>query len=238
MFGSVRFAVIGEGKDEHGHSRQGPLLAPLGQRALRGALVTVVERLLRERFGLSPVPVAWSPPLVDWRGQPLASTAILVHDQALARLVDSLLRPVQRIPSGQVAAHLVVLSVDLQYKGAFESAVGRIPEELARRVIPIVFDPELEVLLASSKEPLEDACGLPRCSSSVPERRADLKESLKSWLVRHARVEVLSAEFRQRVAAHLDLKPGSYLDDVPSFRGLIAGLERWYELANNENGRP
>ena len=46
----VRFAVIGEGPDEHGHSSRGPDLAPLSSDCLRGCLVTLVLRILAERF--------------------------------------------------------------------------------------------------------------------------------------------------------------------------------------------
>ena len=160
MQAPVRFAVVGEGKDEHGVSFRGPMLRPLPEDALRGGLVTLVERLLRERFGRHALPLSWLAPTKNRYSHPPAGAELLVDENLLLRLLDSLLRPIRRSPESWPAAEFVVLSVDFEQKRAFERTVGRIPQELQDRVIPLVFEPEFEVLFTCCQEPLEAACGL------------------------------------------------------------------------------
>jgi hypothetical protein len=122
---------------------------------------------------------------------------------------------------------LVVLSVDWDRRQAFGRAMSRIPQELQDRIIPLIFEPELEVLFTRSKEPLEDACGLPRCSSGHPERQGDLKQCLGKWLQRYGGGRQLDASLRQDIAKHLDVGSESPLQEVPAFQNLIARLALW-----------
>ncbi|MBW8875263.1 MAG: hypothetical protein JF614_09900 [Acidobacteria bacterium] len=223
----VRFAVVGEGRDEHGASSQGPLLSPLPKNALRGGLVTLVERLLLERFGRAAVPVGWLAPVRNRWSQPPKAVELLADENLLARLLNELLRPAKRSPPSWPAAELVVLSVDGDRVQAFKRALSRVSRELQDRIIPLVFEPEFEVLFTCGKEPLEDACGLPRCSSVHPERQGDLKRCLERWLQRYGGGRPLDARLRQEIAMHLDVGLESPLKEVPAFRKLIASLARW-----------
>jgi hypothetical protein len=235
----VRFAVIGEGRDEHGSSAQGPMLRPLPEGSLWGGLVTLVARALRERCGRVALPVGWLPPVRDRRSQRPKAVELLADGNLLTCLLNSLLRPVRRSPGGSSAVDLVVLSVDKEKKTAFEKAFRQVPVELLDRVVPLVFEPEFEVLFTCCKKPLEDACGLPRCSTTPPDHQGDLKECLGKWLHHHAAGRQLDTRLRQDIARHLDLEAGSPLQEVLAFRELIAGLERWrIQESGKQKGRP
>lgn len=227
MWNPVRFAVIGEGRDEHGESSRGPMLYPLAEGTLQGGLVTLVARILHERCGRVARPVGWLPPVRDRWSRPANSRELLADGNLLTRLLNSLLRPVRRSPEASTAVELVVLSVDCDRKGAFEKAVKQIPEELKDRVVPLVFEPEFEVLFTCCKKPLEDACGLPRCSTKPPDRQGDLKQCLQKWLGSYADGRLLDTKLRQDIARRLDLGSGSPLQEVPTFRELVARLEGW-----------
>ncbi len=222
----VRFAVIGEGRDEHGVSATGPSLHDLDSKALQGALVTIVSRLLRERFGQDPRPVRWVPPLPGRAKRALAPGELLTNENYLHRFLEGLLRPVRLTPSSQVGVEFVVLSVDLELRDAFERSRRNLRDEVAQRTIPLVFEPELEILFVQGKEALEDAVGLPRRKSMPPGRSGDLKSSLSRWLATYApNGDRLSADLRSRVARHLDISPTSPLEQLGPWRDLVRRLE-------------
>lgn len=231
MLNPVRFAVIGEGRDEHGISSKGPNRHPLPNGALLGGLITLVKRTLHERCGRAAIPVGWLAPPRNRYSQPPKPVELLADGNLLTGLLNELLRPVRRSPEAWPAVELVVLSVDKDGREErFEKAVRQIPEELRDRVVPLVFEPELEVLFTCSKEPLEDACGLPRCTTAHPERQGDLKRCLERWLHRYANGRPLDSKLRQDIAEHLDLGADSRIQEVEAFRELTMRLERWRRI--------
>ncbi len=241
MLEPVRFAVVGEGPNEHGGSdKMGVALAALPKSA-QGALVALVMRILAERYGRAGQPVCWVRPIRNRSGQRPKAVDLLLDEYLLSRLLDNLLRPVVLLPPSRLAVEFVVLSVDGDKKERFtriaERSIQALPQELQERVITLVFEPMLEVLFICCKEPLEDACGRQRCSSKPPERQGDFKQCLKDWLRRYGEGHDFNTKFLQKVASHLDVGPASPLQEVPAFQKLCARLARW-QVEGQQKGRP
>lgn len=223
---TVRFAVVGEGRDEHGFSAKGPSLRELPAGSLQGALVTLVSRLLRERFGLTPQPVAWSPPRLSHLGADYSPSKIVSDVNYLPRLLDNLFCPIRMEPHHPHPLDLVVLSVDSEYKHSFTRACRVLRPEIAARTISLVFEPELEVLLVQGKEALEDAYGIPRCQTKPPAREGNLKARLEEWRGQYAPKEPkLDAAAKTRIAGFLKISPGTSLEELAVWTVLTQRLE-------------
>jgi hypothetical protein len=154
----------------------------------------------------------------------------MLKDEGLLGLfLVQLLQPVSTLPESPAAPDFVVLASDGDHRIKFERAVDRVSQHHhPTKVLSIVFEPELEVLFLQGKEPLEDALGLPRCSSGHPAPRApDSKSELKRWLSRFGPNATLDARLRERIASKLDLSDHSPLVALPSYRQLLADLEPW-----------
>ena len=180
--------------------------------------MTLVERLLTERFGFRCEAVRWLPvesSAKARRGPPPSPRDILSDENLLPRFLEKLLRPVRRNSNDLVGVDLVVLTVDADLAANFSRAVNRLRLELRRRTAAVCFEPELEVLLVQSKTPLESAVGVPHCSTEAPSRTGDLKVSLRDWVTRFGRGRVLDAQFRQEVARYLDVSANSHLCSIP-----------------------
>ena len=224
----MRFAVLGEGTSEHGDSDRGPTGTTFPHSATKGCLVVLVERVLKERLGLPCTPVRWNLQDRATQGRPTPPPPpfeILVREHLLAAFLDKLLNPVARQPAGPAAVDFVVLSVDETHEAPFWRTVERLRGDLRKRVVPTVFEPELEVLLVQSKIPLESSFRLPSCSSTSPSIEGDLKESLRAWLRQYVPSRALTTQLRQEIAHHLDIRKGSYLDKVAGWRQLVERLE-------------
>jgi hypothetical protein len=121
---------------------------------------------------------------------------------------------------------LVVLSVDSDREHSFCRAIDRLPEHLKRKIVPIVFEPELEMLFVQSKGPLEAAVGIPACTSHPPEITGDPKAALRAWMGSYAGGRALDSLLRQRIAECLDVGEDSQLLSVLAWQRLVDGLMR------------
>ena len=221
----VRFAVVGEGRDEHGQYARGPALRELPVGSLQGALVTLVSRLMRERFGRKPQPVAWSLPRLSRLGSDPIPSKILSDGNHLPRFLDNLFRPIPLAPDPPKPLDLVILSVDAEYRDRFTRACAVLRPEIAARTIPLVFEPELEVLLVQGKEALEDAYGIPRCQTAPPGRHGDLKARLEEWRGQFAPQERrIDAAKKTLIAQFLEVRPGCRLEDLTVWTDLTRRL--------------
>ncbi len=221
----VRFAVVGEGRDEHGCYARGPAFRALPSGTLQGALVTIVSRLMRERFACEPQPVAWSIPRFSRLGPDPIPSKILSDGNHLPRFLENLFCPIRLEPDPPRPLDLVILSVDAEYKDRFTRACGALRPEIAARTVPLVFEPELEVLLVQGKEALEDAYGIPRCRTTPPGSHGDLKVRLEEWRSRYApRERRIDAARKTSIARHLNISPGSSLEDLAVWSDLTERL--------------
>jgi hypothetical protein len=157
---------------------------------------------------------------------PPAPHEILTDENLLASFLTKLLEPIRRAPVTPLPADFVVLAVDGDLRERFSRAVGRLRPELRRRTVAACFEPEIEVLLVQSKEPLEDAVGRPRCTSDAPSTVGDLKESLRHWLARFGQGRTLNARTREDIAAVLDISENSYLSAVGAWASLVTAIRR------------
>lgn len=227
MSSIVRFAVLGEGPNEHGQCNDGPNLASLCDGRLRGSLVTLVERALKQLLGRQCETLCWVLPDRRYLGQlgpPPSPTAVLTHGNLLLPFLYSLLHPVRLTPEGPKSADLVVLSVDSENAGSFTKAVDGLPSELRRRTVPLVIEPELEILFIQSKGPLEKAIGIPACSSQQPSRTGKPKDCLRDWLKSYGGGQEPKTKFLQKVAWQLNVGEDSELKAVPAWTKLVKGL--------------
>lgn len=224
----LRYAVLGEGRDEHGLSANGPDYRTLSAPALQGCLVVLVARLLTERFGQSCEALRWLPvdrSQVGRRGPPPSPREILCSENLLARFLNKVLFPIQREPPTLARADFVVLASDEQIATSVTRAVGRLTGTLRGRVVPVFFTPEMEVLFIQAKQPLEAVMGLAQCTSQPPATRDDPKECLRGWLHEYGAGRLLDARMLEDTACHLDLGSNSYLNGVEGWRQLVEGLQ-------------
>jgi hypothetical protein len=224
----TRFVVVGEGRDEHGACAKGPNLHTLREGELCGAIVTLVGRLLLERLGQHGEVLCWVPEAsLSSGGRPVppASPAeTLVSEYLLPRFLGKLLNPVRLSTNELLAADFVVLCVDSELEERFLRTVSRLAPDLKDRTVPVVFQPEMEILLVQSKGPLEAAVRIPSCTSTPPSQEGDLKESLEVWLATYAPGCALNAELRQTIARHLDLSERSPLNTMAAWVSLVNGI--------------
>jgi hypothetical protein len=189
----------------------------------------LVSRILAERFATPGQALTWA--AVDRAahgrfGPPPAPYEILTDGNLLASLLTKLLQPIRRAPVTPLPADFVVLAVDGELRDRFCRAVGKLRPELRHRTVAACFEPEVEVLLIQSKEPLEDAVGRPRCTSDAPSTVGDLKESLRRWLARFGQGRILDARTREDIAAVLDISDNSYLSAVDAWVSLVTAIRR------------
>ena len=85
----------------------------------------------------------------------------------------------------------------------------------------------LEVIFLQSKRPLEKALGIAECSSLPPSVGPHPKECLQDWLERHGAGQAPDAQFKQRVAAVLDVSSDSDLGEIVAWRQLLEGLQAY-----------
>ncbi len=226
----VRFAVVGEGRDEHGLCGAGPNLHALPQDALRGVIVTLVHRLLSEWFDRRGEAVCWLlEPSRSSGGKPIppgGPPETLVSENRLPRLLDRLLNPIRTTGSQLLPADFVVLCVDDEHRDGFGRTISRLRPDLRQRAIPVVFEPEMEILLVQCKEPLEQAVGIPLCTSIPPCKDGDLKDCLKQWLRNHAPGHTLDAKLRQTIASYVSLDRSAALCGIRAWVQLTEGVIR------------
>lgn len=227
MATALRVVVVGEGPDEHGETARGPDLQPICAGWKEGALVTLVRRTLTERFNRASEPLCWATPIPSRTSRHLSPAELLMDRNCLPMFLRKLLDPLRREPETRHPADLVILSMDGDKRTAFERALACVLSDLRDRVIPVVFEPEFEVLFTRSKHPLEKAFGLQPCSTQPPRREGDLKTSLEEWLRQNKNGRRLDCGLRQEIARHLDVSPGSELEEVRGWRVLVEGLSKW-----------